>query len=63
MMELNFDKMYEKIDLILLNRFLRLIVDYNIVDYMIVKNNIVINYKVNVSYFSCFCVFENLFFN
>lgn len=46
MMELNFEKMYEKIDFILLNRFLRLIVDYNIVDYMIVKNNIVINYKV-----------------
>ena len=59
MMESNFDKMYEKIDLTLLNRLLRLIVDHNIADYMTAKNNIVINYKVNASYFSCFCVFEN----
>lgn len=58
MMESNFDKMYEKIDLTLLNRLLRLIVDHNIADYMTAKNNIVINYKVNASYFSCFCVFE-----
>lgn len=63
MMESNFDKMYEKIDLTLLNRLLRLIVDHNIADYMTAKNNIVINYKVNVSYFSCFCVFENSFSN
>lgn len=46
MLELRFEKMYEKIDLILFNRLLRFIVDYNIVDYMIVKNNVVINYKV-----------------
>jgi len=52
MMESNFDKMYEKIDLTLLNRLLRLIVDHNIADYMTAKNNIVINYKVCASYFS-----------
>lgn len=40
--------MYEKIDLTLLNRLLRLIVDHNIADYMTAKNNIVINYKVNL---------------
>ncbi|XP_022798772.1 pre-mRNA-processing-splicing factor 8 [Stylophora pistillata] len=45
MMESNFEKMYEKIDLTLLNRLLRLIVDHNIADYMTAKNNIVINYK------------------
>jgi len=49
MMESNFDKMYEKIDLTLLNRLLRLIVDHNIADYMTAKNNIVINYKVCAS--------------
>ena len=46
MMETEFDKMYEKIDLTLLNRLLRLIVDHNNVDYMTAKNNVVINYKV-----------------
>ena len=37
--------MYEKIDLTLLNRLLRLIVDHNIADYMTAKNNISISYK------------------
>lgn len=45
MMESRFDKLYEKIDLTLLNRLLRLIVDHNIADYMTAKNNVVINYK------------------
>jgi len=48
MMQTEFDKMYEKIDLTLLNRLLRLIVDHNIADYMTAKNNVVINYKVNM---------------
>ena len=34
-----------EVDLTLLNRLLRLIVDHNIADYMTAKNNIVINYK------------------
>ena len=34
-----------QVDLTLLNRLLRLIVDHNIADYMTAKNNIVINYK------------------
>ena len=46
MLESKYEKMYEKIDLTLLNRLLRLIVDHNIADYMTAKNNVVINYKV-----------------
>jgi len=45
MMECKLDKIYEKIDLTLLNRLLRLIVDHNIADYMTAKNNVVVNYK------------------
>ena len=45
MMETSLDKIYEKLDLTLLNRLLRLIVDHNIADYMVAKNNVVLNYK------------------
>lgn len=45
MMESTLDKMWEKVDLTLLNRLLRLIVDHNIADYITAKNNIVISYK------------------
>ena len=45
MMECQFEKLYEKIDLTLLTRLLRLIVDHNNADYMTVKNNVVVNYK------------------
>ena len=48
LLESHLEKLYEKIDLTLLNRLLRLIVDHNIADYMTAKNNIVINYKVTV---------------
>ncbi|MGH0161571.1 UNVERIFIED_CONTAM: hypothetical protein FKN15_041370 [Acipenser sinensis] len=47
MLESRYEKMYEKIDLTLLNRLLRLIVDHNIADYMTAKNNVVINYKTS----------------
>ena len=47
MMETSFEKLYEKIDLTMFNRLLRLIVDHNIADYMTAKNNVVINYKVS----------------
>ena len=53
MMESSFEKLYEKIDLTLLNRLLRLIVDHNIADYMTAKNNVVINYKVMYMYSTC----------
>lgn len=45
MVQSNFEKMYEKVDLTLLNRLLRLIVDHNIADYMTAKNNVLINFK------------------
>jgi len=45
MMETKLEKVYEKIDLTLLNRLLRLILDHNIADYMTAKNNVVIAYK------------------
>eukprot|EP00742_Colponemidia_sp_Colp-10_P004444 GILJ01004744.1.p1 GENE.GILJ01004744.1~~GILJ01004744.1.p1 ORF type:complete len:2356 (+),score=385.23 GILJ01004744.1:375-7070(+) len=45
LLETKFEKIYEKIDLTLLNRLLRLIVDHNIADYMTAKNNIQLTYK------------------
>lgn len=45
LLESKFEKIYEKIDLTLLNRLLRLIVDHNIADYMTAKSNVIINYK------------------
>jgi len=45
MLQSELEKMYEKIDLTLLNRLLRLIVDHNIADYITAKNNVSIAYK------------------
>ena len=45
LMQTKLEKIYEKVDLTLLNRLLRLIVDHNIADYMSSKNNIIISYK------------------
>jgi len=45
MVETQFEKLYEKVDLTFLNRLLRLIMDHNIADYMTSKNNVVLNYK------------------
>lgn len=45
LMETRYVRVYEKIDLTLLNRLLRHIVEHNMADYMTSKNNIVINYK------------------
>ncbi len=45
LVETKYERMYEKVDLTLLNRLLRLIVDHNIADYMTGKNNVVFNYK------------------
>lgn len=44
-MQTQFEKVYEKMDHTLMNRLLRLIVDHNLADYMISKNNITIQYK------------------
>ncbi|KAG0700703.1 NUC071 domain-containing protein [Suillus ampliporus] len=45
MMETVFSKVYEKIDLTLLNRLLHLILDHNLADYITTKNNTVLTYK------------------
>lgn len=45
LMQTQFEKVYEKMDHTLMNRLLRLIVDHNLADYMISKNNITIQYK------------------
>jgi pre-mRNA-processing factor 8 len=45
LLQTRLEKIYEKIDLSLLNRLLRLIVDHNIADYMTTKNNVGINFK------------------
>ena len=45
MLQTKFEKMFEKIDLTMLNRLMRLIVDHNIADYITAKNNVVISYK------------------
>ncbi|ORX49188.1 pre-mRNA-processing-splicing factor 8 [Hesseltinella vesiculosa] len=45
MMETSFSRVYEKMDLTLLNRLLRLILDHNLADYATAKNNVVLNYK------------------
>ena len=45
LLETMLDSVYEKIDLTLLNRLLRLIVDHHIADYMTAKNNIVVAFK------------------
>jgi len=45
LMETQLSKVYDKIDLTLLNRLLRLIMDHNLADYCTSKNNIVLTYK------------------
>jgi pre-mRNA-processing factor 8 len=45
MVQTRLEKVFEKIDLTLLNRLLRLVVDHNIADYMSAKNNVVVAFK------------------
>ncbi|KAJ5103300.1 hypothetical protein N7532_003829 [Penicillium argentinense] len=45
MIETELSKVYEKIDLTLLNRMLRLIMDHNLADYITAKNNVQLSYK------------------
>ena len=45
LLETKFDKIYEKMDLTLLNRLLRLVMDHNIADYITTKNNVEISFK------------------
>ncbi|KAL0727465.1 hypothetical protein Bca4012_023558 [Brassica carinata] len=45
MLHTKFEKFFEKIDLTMLNRLLRLVLDHNIADYVSAKNNVVLSYK------------------
>ncbi|CAN7046780.1 unnamed protein product [Brassica oleracea var. botrytis] len=45
MLQTKFEKLFEKIDLTMLNRLLRLILDHNLADYMCAKNNVLLAYK------------------
>src|SRR5699024_6800799 len=45
LMQSKFSRVYEKVDLTLLNRLMRLIVDHNIADYISAKNNVRITFK------------------
>ena len=45
MLQAELTKVADKVDLTLLNRLLRLVLDHNIADYMTAKNNVVIAYK------------------
>ena len=45
LLQTKLEKLYDKVDLTLLNRLLRLVMDHNLADYMTSKNNVVIAYK------------------
>ncbi len=45
MIETQLSKVYEKIELTLLNSLLRLIMDHNLADYITAKNNVTLTYK------------------
>ncbi|ORX74619.1 Prp-8-prov protein [Linderina pennispora] len=45
MLEATLASVFDKIDLTLLNRLLRLILDHNLADYMTAKNNVVLSFK------------------
>ena len=45
MLQTRLEKVYEKIDLTVLNHLLRLVVDHNLADYMTAKNNVVVAFK------------------
>ncbi|XP_071932860.1 pre-mRNA-processing-splicing factor 8A isoform X1 [Coffea arabica] len=45
MLQTKLEKFFEKIDLTMLNRLLRLVLDHNIADYVTAKNNVVLSYK------------------
>lgn len=61
MLEARLEKIYEKMDLTLLNQLLRLIVDHNIADYISAKNNVTINYK-DMNHINSFGIIRGLQF-
>ncbi|CRG98542.1 pre-mRNA-processing-splicing factor 8, putative [Plasmodium relictum] len=62
MLQTQFNKIYEKIDLTLLNRLLRLIVDHNIADYITAKNNTNITFK-DMNHINSFGIIRGLQFS
>lgn len=62
MMETVLSKVYEKMDLTLLNRLLRLILDHNLADYITAKNNPVLTYK-DMSHVNTFGMIRGLQFS
>merc|ERR1719353_1508522 len=62
MLQTKFEKLWEKMDLTMLNRLLRLIVDHNIADYITAKNNVVISYK-DMSHTNSYGVIRGLQFS
>lgn len=62
MMETVLHKVYEKMDLTLLNRLLRLILDHNLADYITAKNNPVLTYK-DMSHVNTFGMIRGLQFS
>ena len=45
LLQAKLERLYEKVDLTLLNRFLRLVMDPSLADYLTCKNNVAINFK------------------
>ncbi|KAJ1607668.1 Prp8 [Cryptosporidium canis] len=62
LVETQFEQVMEKIDLTLLNRLLRLIVDHNIADYITSRNNINITYK-DMNYLNSYGIIRGLQFS
>ena len=61
MMQSRYERVYEKVDLTLLNRLLRLIMEHNLADYLTSKNNVVISFK-DMSHTSSYGVLHGLQF-
>jgi pre-mRNA-processing factor 8 len=62
MMETVLSRVYEKIDLTLLNRLLRLILDHNLADYITAKSNVVLTFK-DMSHVNAFGMIRGLQFS
>eukprot|EP00177_Eucheuma_denticulatum_P001723 GFKZ01003086.1.p1 GENE.GFKZ01003086.1~~GFKZ01003086.1.p1 ORF type:complete len:2461 (-),score=311.25 GFKZ01003086.1:326-7555(-) len=62
MLQSSLDQMSEKIDHMLLNRLLRLIMDHNIADYITAKNNVTVSYK-DMSHTNSYGVIRGLQFS
>ena len=45
LLQAKLERLYEKVDLTLLNRMLKLIMEHNLADYLTCKNNVVLNFK------------------